>query len=222
MQGVNFNVSKQSIGTYKVTIDQLSETFEVIPTPPNFVLSNLSINPNEVHPGETVTISVTVTNTGGRGSSHDVSLNIDGAREEIKRSTFGAGSSGVVTFQLTKQEVGTYLVTIGNLSGSFVVVPLPPHLEIVSVVPNPIGPGYYATLTVKTEPGAFCTATVIYSSGEGDPAGLRPDKIANSSGYVSWTWKVGTRTTAGTWDIIVTATHNGVTVEQTTTITVLP
>ncbi len=77
-------------------------------------------------------------------------------------------------------------------------------LEKVSLIPNPVGAGNDVTLKIVTEPYADCTITVIYKSGESKAMGLE-DKKADSSGYVSWTWLVGGRTTHGTWDIVVTA-----------------
>lgn len=45
-------------------------------------------------------------------------------------------------------------------------------------------------------------------------------KTADSNGNVSWTWKVGTNTTPGNWQIVVTASLNGQTVQTSTTFTV--
>ncbi len=92
------------------------------PTPASFSVSNLSIEPAEVLPNETVTISVSVANTGGSQGSHNVVLNIDGVQEESKSVTIAAGASQSVTFSVTREDAGIYTVTIGSLSGSFTVV----------------------------------------------------------------------------------------------------
>lgn len=91
-------------------------------------------------------------------------------------------------------------------------------LQIISVT-SPVSPGDDATLVAKTVPGAECDITVYLKSGPSTASGLYP-KTADSSGRVSWTWKVGTRTTAGSWRIVVTATHNGKTVFRETYFTV--
>jgi hypothetical protein len=72
-------------------------------------------------------------------------------------------------------------------------------------------------LRANTEPGAFCNITVYYKSGPSEAQGLDP-KDADSSGNVSWTWKVGTRTTPGTWRVI-TASSCGETVSPKTRVT---
>ena len=91
-------------------------------------------------------------------------------------------------------------------------------LEIVSVT-SPIGKGYTATLKAETSPGAQCTIAVYYKSGRSTASGLYP-KEADSQGNVSWSWKVGTRTTPGSWPIVVTASLDGETVSETTSFTV--
>ena len=73
---------------------------------------------------------------------------------------------------------------------------------------SPVNPGGYATATVLTSPGAYCTIVVEYKSGPSTASGLAPTN-ANSSGIASWTWKVGTRTTAGSWPVTVSCSKAG-------------
>ena len=92
------------------------------------------------------------------------------------------------------------------------VPPVKPTIDIVSLT-SPIAPGGQASLTIKTTPGAACTITVYYKSGPSQAQGLGP-QTANSEGNVTWSWKVGTRTTPGTWHVVVTADINGQTITQ--------
>lgn len=75
-------------------------------------------------------------------------------------------------------------------------------------VTSPIRAGAYATLTVSVSPVRRCSITVFYKSGPSSAAGLYP-KRPNAGGRVSWTWKVGTRTTAGRWPIVVSCGSAG-------------
>ena len=93
-----------------------------VPLPANFSVSNLSIEPLGILPGETVTISATVVNSGGSQGSHDVVLKIDGVQEETRSVTLGAGDSQTVTFSLTREAASSYEVAIDSLSGSFAVL----------------------------------------------------------------------------------------------------
>ncbi|AHB12899.1 hypothetical protein [Dehalococcoides mccartyi] len=78
----------------------------------------------------------------------------------------------------------------------------------ITGVTSPVSKGAYATLTAKTQPGALCNITVYYKSGPSSASGL-DSKVADSTGNVSWTWKVGTNTTPGSWRIVVTASLSG-------------
>jgi hypothetical protein len=69
----------------------------------------------------------------------------------------------------------------------------------LAAVTSPISHGSYATLTVMVSPAATCSITVYYKSGASRAAGLYPKRGSR----ISWTWKVGTRTTPGRWPIIV-------------------
>jgi hypothetical protein len=77
-------------------------------------------------------------------------------------------------------------------------------LRIVSLSPNPVNPGQNITLVAQTTARASCSIKVTYASGHvSTAAGLEPT-TASSSGRVSWTWKVGTSTGAGTATAAVT------------------
>ncbi len=81
-------------------------------------------------------------------------------------------------------------------------------VTIVSLT-SPVSRGSTASLVARASPGAACTITVTYKSGPSKASGLTP-KTASSAGSVSWSWKIGTSTTLGTWPAKVTCTANGV------------
>jgi len=81
------------------------------------------------------------------------------------------------------------------------------EVKLVSVT-SPVSPGDDATITVQTAPGATCLITVRYKSGPSKARGLSP-KAADSQGRLSWTWRVGSRTSQGTWPITVTCNSGG-------------
>ncbi len=60
-----------------------------------------------------------------------------------------------------------------------------------------------ATLQVKTAANTSCSIEVDYASGPSAAAGL-VTKNSDGAGNVSWTWKVGSNTTRGSWPIKVT------------------
>ena len=76
------------------------------------------------------------------------------------------------------------------------------EVKLVSLS-SPVSPGNPASITIKTVASAQCRITVQYLSGLSKAKGLIP-QTADSQGQVTWTWLVGSRTTPGTWPIIVT------------------
>ena len=76
------------------------------------------------------------------------------------------------------------------------------EVKLVSLS-SPVSPGNPASITIKTVASARCQITVQYLSGPSKAKGLIP-QTADSEGQVTWTWLVGSRTTPGTWPIIVT------------------
>jgi hypothetical protein len=80
------------------------------------------------------------------------------------------------------------------------------RVRLVSVT-SPIGAGSYAHLTAAVSPSRTCSITVYYKSGASHASGLYPKRPVR--GRVSWTWKVGTRTTPGRWPIVVSCGSAG-------------
>ncbi|GAI99509.1 unnamed protein product, partial [marine sediment metagenome] len=89
-------------------------TFAIIGTvtlpPAVFAVGSLSISPATVNIGETVTISLVVTNTGGKSGSYIVTLDINGVKEADETVTVAAGDSQEVSFSVTKEDAGIYSV----------------------------------------------------------------------------------------------------------------
>jgi hypothetical protein len=69
-------------------------------------------------------------------------------------------------------------------------------------------PGDYATLTAAVSPARRCSIVVYYKSGASRAQGLYAK--TPRAGRVSWTWKVGTNTTAGRWAITVSCGSAGI------------
>jgi hypothetical protein len=80
----------------------------------------------------------------------------------------------------------------------------------ITSLPASVAHGANATLVAVTSPGATCSASVTYASGTvSGAAGLQTKPVADSSGTVSWTWKVGASTGPGTSHADVTCSLGG-------------
>jgi len=107
-----------------------------------FTSSSLSISPSEVNIGETVTISVLITNAGDAAGSYEVTLKINGVVEATKEVTLGSGTSQEVTFSTARDVAGSYTVDVNGLSGSFTVKEelAPPTPPVTPEAPAPLPP----------------------------------------------------------------------------------
>jgi micrococcal nuclease len=75
--------------------------------------------------------------------------------------------------------------------------------------------GQEASVTIKTKAGAKGTIEVDYSSGPSKASGLTP-KTADKSGYITWSWRVGTSTKPGKYAVIIRV--SGSTIKKTLTV----
>lgn len=134
----------------------------------------------------------------------------------VGATVYGTDKNGAITIQ---GDQNGYTI---NASQALTTAPLPLPTSIIPIIPiippagtgaleivsitSPISKGANATLTAQTSPSASCSITVYYKSGPSKAAGLDP-KTASPAGLVSWTWKVGAKTTSGNWPIEVTCNN---------------
>src|SRR4030042_1705535 len=86
-----------------------------------FAVNNLSVEPLEVMAGEEGTVAAEVNNTGGSEGSYTAELKVNGVTEDTRNINLPAGASLEVTFNISKDNPGAYEVTLGGLTGQFVV-----------------------------------------------------------------------------------------------------
>lgn len=117
---VNFSITKQDKGTYDLNVEDLSESFEVVEAA-EFRVSNLSISPSLVGEGDTVTLTVEVTNTGGITGKKTLEFEINRITEttEVTVEPEETVSSSTT---VTIEEKGNYEVSIEGLLGTFEVL----------------------------------------------------------------------------------------------------
>ena len=129
-------------GTYSLTITATTASLTTVGMPAAFTVSALSIPPAEVEIGESITISVLVTNIGDGTGIYKAILTLDNVEKATKEVTLAGGASEKVTFTIAKDKAGTYAVDIERLSGLFVVkekvtLPTPPSTLEQPPAPSP-------------------------------------------------------------------------------------
>ena len=107
------------------------------PAPAAFQTAGLSINPAELNPGQELTITAMVTNTGDIEGSYIAELKINDTTEQAMELVVVAGETQTLSFLVSKDTPGIYEVTLGELTGQFEVVepvtlPQPSNRKIAS------------------------------------------------------------------------------------------
>ncbi len=96
--------------------------------PATFTLSDLTIDPLEAYVGESVSISVNLTNIGDLEGNQTVNLEINNAIKDTANVTLaGNYSSQIIDFTDIEMVEGNYTVKIDDLTGAFNIKPAPPE-----------------------------------------------------------------------------------------------
>jgi hypothetical protein len=133
---VSVDITGMEVGDYSTTITitgsaeveaavslHIESAAPVEPVEPaNLSVSSVSISPQQVNPGEEVTISINVANTGGETGSYNAVLYINGVVEDSQSVSVAPGMTKNVIFTVTKSDAGVYDVLIAGQSGQFEVV----------------------------------------------------------------------------------------------------
>ena len=93
-----------------------------VPTLTPFQVTGLVVSPAAVKPGEAVVITADLTNTGDAGDSYTLDLRINGTAVLAAEVNVPVGETAEVRFSGREEAPGTYVVSLGEASGQFVVV----------------------------------------------------------------------------------------------------
>lgn len=94
-------------------------------TPAKFSLSGITVNPVTAMPGESVTVSARVSNTGETDGDYEVILKVNGMVESTRTISVKAGSSDTVTFTVSRDNPGDCEVEINGAKAVFTVQAAP-------------------------------------------------------------------------------------------------
>jgi hypothetical protein len=106
------SVQISGFSTYAILVSYLPATFSIL---------DISITPGQVDINQPVVITATVSNSGTISGTYQVALFINDEVEDVQEITLGGGESTTVSFEVTKSVPGSYTVSIGGLTGSFIV-----------------------------------------------------------------------------------------------------
>jgi hypothetical protein len=128
---ITFTLTRSQAGTYRISVGSKESNLVVEKLlPPDLRLSNLEINPSKVGSGEKVVITAKIANVGGTKGSYTAELKVDDCTVETEKVTVAAGADSILSFGICADLPGTYTVTLGELTGIFMVAvpiqPIPP------------------------------------------------------------------------------------------------
>ena len=154
-------------------------------------------------------------------SSGDLAAQTNAAAISVSSSEDASSSTPLISIESSSAAVSSSSIAASSATSSVAIVSsvpatpavVTPYSSTVTAAepvqstkltlvsgPGTCNPGQYATVKIKGKANTSYTCTVTYKSGESKAAGLGTQST-DSNGYASWTWKVGTRTTAGSWPV---------------------
>ena len=131
--------------------------------PAEFVLSNLTVDPAQAFPGETIQISVNITNVGGIEGNLTLDLEINNVVKDTANITLGGGASSIIEFIALEVVEGNYSVKVGELVGAFTIKPAPPETSKI-IISNFISDPY----EIWANENVTLTAIAVNPSNEPD------------------------------------------------------
>jgi hypothetical protein len=102
---------------------------EALPDVGDFAVTELGVEPEELEPGDTATISFTLTNNGDEPDVYMVTLRHEGEVLEVYNGTLDGGDSETLRESIIVGEVGEYGVEAGDLSLAYTVDQPPSPIE---------------------------------------------------------------------------------------------
>ena len=89
--------------------------------PAYFEVVSLQVSPSEVLEGQEITVTASVTNTGGMPGNFDEPLLVNGIEAASKVTTLQPGATRTLTYVISRNKSGTYSVSLHNANAKFSV-----------------------------------------------------------------------------------------------------
>ncbi len=136
---IEFVLDSAFEGSHTVKIGNLEGTFSV---QNKFTIADLAINRTQAGIGEPIGISVKITSQVEENDEYFVTLSINGETAETKTGLIDGGATISLLFEVIKQIEGIYNFNIGNLNGTFKILPAAPparpaEFEVNNLVIDP-------------------------------------------------------------------------------------
>jgi hypothetical protein len=149
-------------------------------SPASFSLSNLRVSPSSVKAGETVSISIPVTNNGGSAGKYILTLKINNAQVETREVDLGPGASQAISFSVKRDTAGEYTIDINGIGGKFQVA-APSPAATTTTPPQITSPAQVVSPTQVAVEKPIVTSSPVLTI----PAPATPEKEKSTN---TFTW----------------------------------
>lgn len=99
---------------------------------PDFQVLSLKIMPTKVVTGEKATIMVEIINNDAKEATYNVPLMVNGVADDRRSVTLAPGDTELITFTLTRNNPGTYSISVGRWESKLVVEKPSPAAFVIS------------------------------------------------------------------------------------------
>ncbi len=155
-----FEAVEQSEGTYQVRVGSLNGTFTVTSAAPparpaEFVLANMTVDPEITQLGESANVTIRVTNAGELDGTYLAELKVNGQILDTRNVELSGGETTTIAFQVTENAQGNYTIGVGNVTAILSVQP-PSTIRVTGMIVRPyeVNAGDIVTVLIKaTNPG---------------------------------------------------------------------
>jgi hypothetical protein len=156
--------------TISVSVEHLSVYAIIAHTrSPSLAVSELTISPQQADLGQSISISVKVSNSGDLTGTHTLTLRVNGVSEMTKEVSVIGGDSQSALFTVARDAPGTYRVDVNGLTGEFTIAALVTptatfSVSQFSISPAEVGIGEIVTISIvvtdTSEYAGIYTATL--------------------------------------------------------------
>ena len=123
---ISFTISSQVQGDHNLEIEGLTDSFEVMPRPPEptpaeFEYSIVALFPKIVEPGEVVTINLQIENIGETEGLYEFDVLLDSEIYDTLTGSLDGGRIGLESIEVTTEDLGVHSVDVDGQIDTFTV-----------------------------------------------------------------------------------------------------
>jgi len=118
---ITYTFALEEPGQYAVKLNEHRDNFKVL-KPAEIKVTDLTLSASSVRPGQSVSASVELTNSGDVAGDYTASLTVGGRAEQSKTVNVPGNSSQKISFSFSRSSAGRYTVASGGVSKTFTVM----------------------------------------------------------------------------------------------------